>query len=246
MPSNELRRLLLDAGLAVLYRRGLRATANHVPVSEALAELEATRGLAPAMGSIFGAGRPWRSVKDFQLDLLLAALGDQRQDGPNDESLRLVAGIEDQRVAPAEQRLSTLAELCRIAGHLNGYVPERGKERTWTMWLAIWTMAMSDTEQGEVLRQPLLEAHDYSLRSFTSLYSLVLDRLGLCIRPPYTLHQFAVAAAALTDGLALRVGISNSVIGPVRSAHDDQEWNLMGVGLLALTHEFVGVDPAAG
>ncbi len=243
MSSSELRRLLLEAGLQVLYRHGLRATANHVPISEAIDELDRTRGISPSMGSIFGQGRPWRSVKDFQVDLLLTALADESLEGPNDQSLQLVADIEDQRHRPEDERIATLVELCRFAGFLNGYVPEQGKDRNWTIWLAIWTMSMSDTERGAELREPLLNAQQTSQRAFLELYSVVLDRLGLRIRPPYTLEQFAVAAASLTDGIGLRSGIDVDVIAPMRSARAEGEWNLMGVGLMALALEFVEAEP---
>lgn len=246
MTSSELRRLLLEAGLRVLYRHGLRATANHVPISEAIDELDRTRGLSPAMGSIFGQGRPWRSVKDFQVDLLLTALADESLEGPNDQSLQLVADIEDQRDRPPAERIASLVELCRFAGFLNGYVPEQGKDRNWTIWLAIWTMSMSDTERGEELRAPLLRAQRTSQQAFLDLYSIVLDRLGLRIRPPYTLEQFSMVAASLTDGVGLRAGIDTGVITPVESPRAAGEWNLMGVGLMALALEFVEPNPTLG
>ena len=120
--SEELRALVVEAGRTVLYNRGLRATASHVPMTEALAELERTHGITVSMGSIFGRGRLWPSVKEFQLEVLEAVIADQVSGGPNDNSLSLIHDLPEMLDRPYDERRAMLIELCRIAGQINGYV----------------------------------------------------------------------------------------------------------------------------
>jgi hypothetical protein len=246
--SAELRRLLLDAGLTVLYRRGLRATASHVPMTEAIETLERSHGITVGMGSIFGKGRLWADVKEFQLDLFEAAVLDESAGGPNDRSLTLIEQLPDQRNEPYEARLATLVDLCRIAGLMNGYVARDTKRRGWRLWVGIWATAMTDDDAERRLSPSLRRQEERINRSFVAVYRVMLDRLGLRVREPYTIEQLATLAAAATDGLAFRSAIIPDVAGEIaspRARGDDEPWNLLGVALTAIATELIEDDAPA-
>lgn len=242
--AEELKTLLIDAGLRVLYRRGLRATASHVPMTEATKELEATHGIEVGMGSIFGRGRLWANVGEFQLDLLRAAIEDTSSGGPNDESLALIHHLPDMRNEPFEDRLAMLIELCRIAGSMNGYIrAEPSKGRSWELWVSIWATAMADAEVADRLIPSLRAEEVRTVGSFSAVYEIMLQKLRLRPRAPYTLDQMSMLAAALTDGVALRAAIAPDMVSEAASPHNDESWNLLGVGLTALAREFLEDDP---
>lgn len=237
--SAELRALVVDAGRTVLYRRGLRATASHVPMTEALDELERTHGITVSMGSIFGRGRLWPNVREFQLAVLEAVIRDQVAGGPNDTSLSLIHELPPMTDRPYAERRDMLIELCRIAGQINGYVREPEKDRTWTLWVATWTIAVTDREDGGRL-VPLLRDGEQKMRSqFSELYTVMMDKLGLRIRAPYALDDLTLLAAAMTDGMALRVGVAPERVASARNPHNDGEWNMLGLGLMTIALELI-------
>lgn len=228
--------MIIDAGLAVLYRRGLRATASHVPMTEALCVLEEAHGTKLSMGSIFGKDRLWPSVKEFQIDLFAAAVSDG--DGPTDDSRALVDALPDLREAPYEDRIAGLEELCRLGGLLNDRLVKWDDQRTWTIWVAIWATAVSDSEAGDELLPMLRESELRTADGFAQMTGLALGRLGLRVREGYTLEQFATAAVALTDGIKLRSTIVPERTRGIRRPGDDEEWSLLGLGVLALAMQF--------
>ena len=67
----------------------------------------------------------------------------------------------------------------------------------------------------------------------------MLAKLGLRMRDPYSVEQLAVLAASFTNGMGLRAGISDVGERIVRTPHNDGEWNLLGVGFLALALELI-------
>ncbi len=236
--SAELRELIIDAGLVVLYKRGLRATASHVPMTEALAELERSRDVKVGMGSIFGSSRLWPSMKEFQLDLLLSALNDRSGDGPNETSIALAELIPDVREQTLDERMTMLVELSRAAGTINGIVPDPDQGRNWLIWVSIWATAMNDPEVGDLLRPQLRLGEKQTIDAFSHLYGILLERLGLRLKPPYTLMQFATIIAAMTDGMTLRAGIIPEQISNAPSRHPG-DWNLLGTGMAAIALEFL-------
>ena len=237
--SEELRALVVEAGRTVLYNRGLRATASHVPMTEALAELERTHGMTVSMGSIFGRGRLWPSVKEFQIEVLEAVIADQVSGGPNDSSLSLIHELPDMTDQPYAERRDMLIELCRIAGQINGYVREPEKDRTWTLWVATWTIAVTDRENGARLVPRLREGEDTMRSQFSELYEFMMAKLGLRVRAPYQIDDLALLAAAVTDGIALRVGVIPERVAAASNAHSDGDWNMLGLGLMAVALELI-------
>ncbi len=241
-PAAELKQIIVEAGRKVLYRRGLRATASHVPMTEALEEVASTHGLSLSMGSVFGSGRLWPNVREFQLDVLESVLQDHVSGGPNDSSLALIHQLPPMDDDPLEDRMNMLIELCRIAGSMNGYVREPDKGRTWTLWVATWSLAVTDSESGGRLLPSLRDGEEQMLDQFSELYGVMLDKLGLRIRSPYRLEHLAMLAASLTDGIALRASVIPDRIASAPNARSEGEWNVLGVGLMAVALELIEDD----
>ena len=235
--STELSDLIIQAGLAVLYRRGLRTTADHVPLTEALTELQATHGIEVSMGSIFGKKRIWRDKREFQIALLEAAIQDRNSDGPNDNSRTIVEALPDIRNEPFENRIAAMVELCRTVGLVNGYVDDIKKDRTWAVWVSIWATTVADPKSGKRLLPLLHSGEQQTIEDFSVLYAAIFERLGLQPKPGYTTTQFATLAAAITDGLALRAALDPELVTATspRQGH----WNLLGTGFTAIAIEYL-------
>jgi len=76
-------------------------------------------------------------------------------------------------------------------------------------------------------------------REFVAVYEIVLDRLGLRIKEPYTIEQMAILAASVTDGIAIRTPVVPELVFDLASPRNSETWNLLGVGLAAIVTEFV-------
>lgn len=239
----EVRQLLLNAGLRILLRDGIRGNVSHVPMTQATAELERTHGIQVGMGSIFGKDRLWANVGEYNLDLLEAAIQDPDSGGPNDESLTLVHHLPDVTNEPYERRIEALVEVCRVAGNMNGYVSDDpAKGRPWRLWVSIWAIAVNNTEAGHHLKPALQLEQDRTSQSFVTIYEVLLSRLGLRPKPPNTLVDMATLAAAVTDGIALRSATNPDSVTYTKSHHSEAEWNLLGVGLTAIALDLLEDD----
>ncbi len=238
--SADLRDLIIRAGLTLLYQRGLRTTADHVPLTEALAQLSETHGIDVSMGSIFGANRIWADKREFQVALLEAAIVDRDTDGPTDMSRTLVGSLPDIREESFEQRIGAMVELCRTVGQVNGYVDDIGKNRSWAIWVSIWATAVADPDSGERLIPLLRSGEERTIEDFGVLYAAIFERLGLRLKAGYTVTQFATLAAALTDGVALRAAVAPERVKATSPRAGD--WNLLGTGFVAISLEYLEAD----
>jgi len=177
-------------------------------MTEAIKELATTHGITLTMGAIFGKGRLWANVGEFQLDLLQAAIEDQTGGGPNDESLELINQVPDCRELPLPERIEILVDLCRVAGTMNGYTDDAmGKYRSWRLWVSIWAAAMNDEKASDRLVPSLRGEDRRMIASFSVVQQIMLDKLGLRLRAPFELSHLSVLAAAVTGGIALRSSI---------------------------------------
>jgi len=77
-------------------------------------------------------------------------------------------------------------------------------------------------------------------------FMVLIDVLGVRLRRPWTMDQFAMAVIAYSEGCSLRQRTSDHIemmIRPTGPNGEDQEWSLFAVGLEALVHQFLEPDP---
>lgn len=235
----ELREHILSAGLRVLYQRGLRATAGHVPMTEALRELEETHDITLSMGSVFGPKRLWRNVSEFQIDLFEAALADHPRVGPSGLSIGLVRDLPDYTDLPFDERRNIFRDLCLEVGELTRYPTREGPHPGWSMWTAIWSVALNDDTASDRLLPALRDDEDRAIERIIGLIDQVFSKLGMRTRDPYSTEDLAKLIASLIDGVTLRSGIAPEGFTDKRRPDDDKAWTLLGIGLDAFLTEFL-------
>ena len=75
----------------------------------------------------------------------------------------------------------------------------------------------------------------------------MISYLGFRLREEFTLHQFVIAADALSQGYGLRDRIDSSIderiLRPTGPGGEAQEWTLFAVAFEGLIRQFFEIDP---
>lgn len=222
----------------------MAAGAEHVTFKRVFERLEGTAGIRITHASVIG--RIWQNQEQFQTEVLtrVAELDIPDVDA---EIYAAFSGLGEVDRSTPEERWRTAMEICRVGGEatFNTMV----QSRMWPRWMGIWALAVVDA--GSRRKQPIVDA---LLRGemeatvyYETRYAAAMQQLGLRMRDPFTLRQFAIAIDAYAQGCALRASVdpvaSNGIDRPTGPGGASQPWTLFGVGLGALVREFIEVDP---
>lgn len=242
---DELRTLLVQAGAEMLWEQGLAAGAEHLTFKRVFQHLERTSGVRVTHASVIG--RIWPNQEEFQTEVLtnLAALETPDVDAEVEAAL---TGLEDLDVSTPEARWRTALDICRRGGEASFRTIVAS--RTWPRWMGLWALAVVDVDS--VRKRPIVEAlvraEAHASDCYEARYGAAMAVLGLRMRAPFTVRQFAVAIDAFTEGCALRAGVdptaSHPIGRPTGPGGAEEEWTLFAVGLEALVRQFVEPDPA--
>ena len=140
-----------------------------------------------------------------------------------------------------------MRELCRVGGAANADALRRSS--TLPSWIGVWALAASgeSLDYRKKIEDALLSGYETFTERIESMYTALLPYLGFRLREGFTLHQFVVAADALSQGYGLRDRIDSSVMVtiPRRQARigDIQEWTLFAVAYEGLVRQFFEIDP---
>ena len=248
-PKEETRRILLDAGVRMLFDRGLKGGAEHISLQEVFETVEAETGRRITGASVYK--RIWETQSDYHIDLLLRAASHYPagEEEPVREAARGV--LREADLSTQNARALALREVCRVAGAK--HVEVLNRSRYWQIWLAIWAITVSTPQLADdvILGPAIAEGHEKATAAFLAVFVEVIDELNYKIREPYTMQQFAVAVCAFAEGLTLKHRFSSDDPAPTRStttratgpAGTNQPWTLFAIGLESLTVAFL--DPKA-
>ncbi len=241
---HELRRLLVEAGAQLLWQEGLAAGAEHVTFKRVFDHLERTSGVRVTHASVIG--RIWQNQEEFQTEVLtnLAQLEIA------DVDVEVRSALTDLRqfdTSSPEARWRTAMEVCRLGGEAT--FGSLVKSKMWPRWMGIWALAVVDA--GSPRKQPIVDAlvrtEDQATDYYEASYAAAMGELGLRMRDPYTVRQFALAIDAYAQGCAIRAGVdpttSDAISLPTGPGGEEQPWTLFAVGLAALVEQFIELDP---
>ncbi len=237
--------MLIKAGRAILREEGLGTGGEMLTFKRVYERVEADTGIRFTNASVIG--RIWENQFDFQTDVLAEVAADD-SNAEVEESLNLMAPfLADMDLSSRESRRWTLQELCRVVAAT--HIDTLRRSTDWSLWIGIWavTAVGSAPERrrriDEALQRSYLDVTDQMEKIYTSL----LDVLGSRVRPGLTMRQFAIAAAALTEGCVLRDRVDaaqmNGILRPTGRNGEEQEWTLFGIALEALVAQFFELDP---
>ena len=235
----------MEAGTEILWDEGLAAGAEHLTFKRVFEHLEKTSrdpghacvgdrpdlaepGAIPDRRADEGRRRSTSPDVDAEVEEALSSLGELDRSTP-EARLRAATRSAGLGARPPSTQSSSLG--CGRDG-----------------W-AIWALAVVDP--GSPRKKPIadallhaeLDATDY----YEERYTAPCRVLGLRIREPFTVRQFALAIDAFAQGCALRAGVdpttSHMIDRPTGPGGGEQPWTLFAVGLEAMVRSFVEIDP---
>lgn len=238
--------MFIEAGRAILREEGLATGGEALTLKRVIDRVEADFGLHYTNASIIG--RIWESQSDYQTDVLVTIAADDSNAEVEESLDRMTAFIAAMDTSTEEARRWSIRELCRVVSEV--HLDTLRRSINWSLWVGIWAInAMGSVPErrrriDEALHQSYLDVTD----QMEAIYLSLLGVLGYRVRPGLTTRQFAIAAAALTEGCVLRDRVDaeqmQGIRRPTGRGGEDQEWTLFGLALYGLADQFFELDPA--
>lgn len=222
----DTRRELINAGLQMLFERGAAVGVQHIRLQDVLRRVGLTTGAAY---------RIWADQTDYQRDLAVAAVG-LRISAPTAAATAVVEQLIAAGVTPDELIRIVAADQMELLEQFRTH-PVAPEAEVFITVLALRMTAAAWPELAAASAQ----RHVESVNEFAELYQRVLDEMGYRMRTPYTVHDFAEAMTALTEGFAVRAAEGLDL--PLLTIADGDEgppgtWSLYGLTIRALVTEF--------
>ncbi len=243
-PKPQLRAAVLAAGHELLVENGLEGGATSVTLSAAIGRASERLGERVTPASVYG--RIWDTQASFQGDVLLeAARGyPAGEEAPTASAAERIVGRADRSSLAARQ--GALDDVWWSAGAVHVEVLEAS--RSWQLWVGVWALTVSSpsTDDDAVLGPALREGDEAATGALRNVLAHVVDELGFRARSPFTMDDFAVAAACLAEGFALRERFGSrrhKVRLNVGQAADGRAWTPFSVALRALAVSYLEPVP---
>ena len=241
----EIRELMMEAGRSIMVERGLGVGADALTFKRVFERIESTSGVRLTNASVIR--RVWENQAEFQDDVLMAvALAGDAGGEMGDTAAALGPLLDSVDLSSPAGRLRGLSEVCRVGGDASLRV--LAGSRSWSLWVGVWVLAVTGpaSERGMRIRQALVDGYEATTDQWIDLYGALADHFGLRPRAPLTLRQLTVSVGALIEGCALRAGADRdtaAILRPTGPGGELQEWSLFAVGLEALAHQYLELDP---
>ncbi|MHB1518459.1 MAG: hypothetical protein ACYDDZ_07045 [Acidimicrobiales bacterium] len=248
LPREDLRSMLLRTGRDLVVDEGLDVDGGTFTFKQVFDRLESDTGLRLTNASVIR--RIWEDQADFQADVLAAVAAGEGVTDPRQSVDILRSRLEALDVSSSDARAKALRESCRLTGLLALDFLQQSQD--WGLWIAVW--ATTELRFGEAqhkagfdrIHAALSESYERATNLWNEALESILGHLGMRVRTPLTVRQFAVATGALLEGSALRRRLDDSMTGIIRSTGPDgaeEEWSIFGMGLEALVDRFFEEDP---
>lgn len=243
----ELRELLLTAGVELLVEEGIGTGAGHLTFKRVFEWLEATTGVRVTNASVIG--RIWENQSEYQTAVLVSIASSDGYEVLESARTALRPSLRRFERTTNEGRTTALRELCRIGGA--AHIELLTGSKRWQRWVGVWALAMAGTDPETDVDDPVADALRHGYEAVTSrfegAFALMLSTFGFRLRQGLTLRQLTVATGALAEGCALRYGVdtdsTRSIMRLTGPDGEEEEWTLFSVALEALVNAFVELDP---
>jgi hypothetical protein len=235
---------MLDTGRTILEEEGIETASTNLTFKRVFDRVEQDTGRHLTNASVIR--RIWENQADYQADVLVAVAHDEHR--PEiEETLHSVKQVLDgvDRTT-VTGRLRGMSELCRVAGAASQDVVSSSSN--WSLWISVVAIATStsNAEQRDRLCDALTEGYRSVSDIWEGIFGGLAAFLGLQVRQPRTLHQFADAMSALSEGNSLRQHVLRESVRfdlPSGPGGALQEWTLFGSTIEALAVQFFEPDP---
>jgi len=241
----ELRSVLIKAGLDVLRENGLSTGAEGLTFKRVFEHVAATSGIRVTNASVIG--RIWQNLAEYQGTVLALVAAEEVADlelAAAEASILSLKGVD---LSTLEGRSATLTQLLRVSA--DSILDSVAISRRWALVIGAW--ALTSGSRGNEVSEPIHQAlaHGFALtdaRSVATTESL-MDFLGLRLRSPLRVDQYISAQVALVDGCGLRDRADPSdmrgIDRPTGPGGAMEEWTVLAIGMEALADQFFEFDP---
>lgn len=246
--KDELRRIVVEAGVELLFRDGLALQADSLSYASVFDHLEASRGITVHRSTVHG--RIWPSQAAFRAEVLAEATGS----GTAESLLTLKETMAAQPVVRESDGSVNIRQLVldntrsAVLAQLNQSLTSSTFNRWQSIKAAILTRttdAEADAEL-EIIRVAVARRYDEMLGTFASTYRSIFPLIGLTVNPELGMTEEAAFDALALLCSTILVGAEYNLSagaelagGEVRLPRADaparsEDWPLAAVGALAV------------
>jgi len=194
---DELRDLVLAAGREIVLEEGLVTGSSNLTFKRVFAQVEAKTGIRITNASVIR--RVWDHQADFQADVLVEIANDETRPEVDDTLGALGRLFADADLSTLESRARLVQQVCRAGGEASNTAI--AQSTNFALWISVVAMATSTAhpEERQRIQRALQGGYGTTNTFWRDTYSGLAAMLGLRLRAPWTITQFAICVTALTD-----------------------------------------------
>lgn len=238
--ADEVRRLLIDAGVEAVEQAGVTRGLDAVNLDAALRATNVPRGAAyRAWG-----GNTTAPQDEYRLAVLLEIL----RMTPTSAGLQFTEGVIDDELrrhsealgSNDRERLNVAARaMIRVVGAANFRRLEKSPK--WFIYRAAAFSAGTRPDELPEVLEAVRYGEEVLIDDYGRMFEAMAELFHYRLRSEYRLSEFTMSVYALNDGLAASVGRTHRLWGIERATgpHGEmEEWSLFAVGVEAMIDQF--------
>ena len=244
----QLREMLLAAGVQVLLEEGMGCGLDHLTFPKVFDRIQAESGRRITRASVYD--RLWDNQEAFQWDVLVRLIDNT---DTIEKSRRRILKIAMKADLSSEAgRLRGLHDICLFA--VKQHVNESSRRQDQRIIMAaIGAVASSESTgnapEGAARVRDALQRHiEQETDAYIELYGEIGLRLGFRLRDPLELRQFVLAIHAFGDAIAMRLNFFPEYDEPIQvpigdPGGDTYKGSLAGFGVETIALGMLELDP---
>ncbi len=243
--SEQIRELLVEAGLAIIASEGLANGAEHLTFKRVFSYLKENQAVTLSHASVIK--RVFDSQEDFQTEVLKSIATNGAAD-LSGASLGLFAdAMSDADLSSVEARTECLLNIVRVAGNFASEVLRTSE--LWKSWIGVWALSASGNRSAarKEIHDALRGTYREIDQSAVNFYNHALDSLGFRFRNGYTIEMFTIAASSIVEGCSLRDLVDHDSMKlidlPTGPGGSLQSWTPQSMALAAITQAVIEPIP---
>ncbi|MEI6700688.1 MAG: hypothetical protein WCL38_02905 [Actinomycetota bacterium] len=243
--SEQIRDLLVDAGLAIVASEGLANGAEHLTFKRVFSYLKESKGVTLSHASVIK--RVFDSQEDFQTEVLKSIATNGAADLSGGSLSLFAEAMDNADFSSVEIRTDCLLNLVRVAGNFASEALRTSE--LWKAWIGVWALSASGNRSAsrKEIHDALRETYAEIDQSAINFYNHALELLGFQFRNGYTIEMFTIAASSIVEGCSLRDLVDPDAMklidlptGPDGSL---QSWTPQSMALAAITQAVIEPIP---
>ncbi len=245
--SEQIRTLLVEAGLCIVAEDGLANGAEHLTFKRVFDYLEQHEQIRLTHASVIR--RVFESQEDYQTAVLKVIATRGAEDLTSEARTIVHEIILQSDLSTEELRRKCLTEVVRVSGNTASEVLRTSP--MWRAWIGVWALSASGNQStaAKEIKDALSATYDEIDRSALEFYTQAMAIFGIRFKSGISTHSFTVAASSIIEGCSLRDLVDASKVAPVElptgPKGELQTWSLQSMALMALVDSLTETDAEA-